>query len=212
LHELIEKLDQFLPEGFADLDKETLIAAAERLIRNWKSAEASNYREFVRIVVKKVTLGESNVWILVSTRTLIEKLIEKNLRSDIQIPSLMKDVTVSAEFRTLRRGVVLQLISPQNEQIRKQPLPSSLQMVARARIWYERIVSGEVQSIEALAKEVRMTPRSIRRVLRWAALSPQLIESIVRGDYRPNITTKRYLKEFPLDWQTQQNYFSQTSV
>jgi hypothetical protein len=85
-------------------------------------------------------------------------------------------------------------------------------MVARARVWYERIVGGEVQSIEALAKEVKLTPRSARRVLRWAALSPRLVESMVRESYRPNITTKRYLKEFPPDWQTQQNYFPQTSA
>jgi DNA invertase Pin-like site-specific DNA recombinase len=212
LHELIDKLDQFLPEGFSDLDKEKLMAAAERLARNWKSAEASNYGEFVRALVKKVTLGQSNVWILVSTRALIEKLLDKNLQSDIQIPSIVKDVTLSAEFRTLRRGVVLQLISPRTEQMEKQPLPSFLRMVARARVWYERIVSGEVQSIETLAKEVEMTPRSTRRVLRWAALSPRLIESIVRGNYRPNLTGKRYLREFPLDWQNQNSYFLQTSI
>lgn len=39
--------DQSLSEGFSDLDKEKLIAAAERLIRNWKSAELSGIRSCV---------------------------------------------------------------------------------------------------------------------------------------------------------------------
>jgi hypothetical protein len=85
-------------------------------------------------------------------------------------------------------------------------------MVARARIWYERIVSSEVQSIEALAKEVKMTPRSTRRVLRWATLSPKLIEAMVKGNFRPNLTSKRYLREFPLDWQNQETFLLGTNL
>ena len=108
------------------------------------------------------------MWILVSSRTLIEKLLDNKLQSDIQIPStITKDITLSAEFRTHRRGCVLRIVSPQVEQTEKRPLPSFLQMVARARIWYERIVSGEVESVEVLAKQIGMTPRSTRRVLRW---------------------------------------------
>ena len=153
LHELIKNPEQFLAEELSDIDKEKIITAAERRSRNWKSAEELNYRDLVRDVVQKVTLGESKAWILVSASTLIEKLVDKKRNSDIQIPPIMKDVTVSAEFRTVRHGGVVKLISPQKE----QPLPSFLYMVARARIWYEQIVSGEVQSIEALSKEVRMT-------------------------------------------------------
>ena len=85
-------------------------------------------------------------------------------------------------------------------------------MVARARLWYERIISGEVQSIEPLAKEVKMTPRSTRRVLRWAALSPKLIESILSGNYQLNTGNTRYLKDFPLNWQSQEDHSFQTYV
>jgi site-specific DNA recombinase len=212
LHHLIKDPGQLLVEVISEIDKGRITAAAERFTRDRKSKAVSNDREFVRDTVKRVTLGESDAWILVSTKTVIEKLLDKNLHGDIELSPNIKDVTLSADFRTCRHGGSLQLVSPGIEKTERQPLPSFLHMVARARVWYERIVSEEVQSIEALAKEVRMTPRSIRRVLRWAALSPQLIESIMRGDYRPSDPTKRYLKEFPLDWQSQERYFLESIV
>jgi len=212
LHHLIKDPGQLLVEVISEIDKCRITAVAERFTREWKSAAMSNGREFVRDTVKRVTLGESDAWILVSTKTVIEKLLEKNLHGDIELSPNIKDVTLSADFRTRRHGGALQLVSPGIEKTERQPLPSFLHMVARARGWYERIADGEVQSIEALAKEVKMTPRSTRRVLRWAALSPRLLESTLRGDCRPNLTDKRYLKEFPLDWQSQESYFLQTPI
>jgi site-specific DNA recombinase len=208
LLQLTKNPAQLVAEGLSDIDKERITNAAEKFTRNWKNVEMSGYREFVRAAVKKVTLGESNVWILFSTNTLLEKLVH----DDIQLPSNLKDVTVPAEFQTNRRVGALQLVSPPSEKTEAGPLPPFLHMVARARIWYERITDGEVQSIEALAKEVKMTPRSTRRVLRWAALSPRLLESILLGNCRPNLTGKRYLRRFPLDWESQERFLLETNL
>ena len=211
LLQFIKNPAQLLAEVPSAIDKERITTVAQRFTHNWKGAEISNYRELVGAVVKKVSLGGSNAWIFVSTKAVIEKLLDKNLHDDIQLPPNI-DVTLSADFRTCRRGGALQLVSPAIEKTKTQPLPSFLHMVARSRVWYERIVSGEVQSIGVLAKQVGMTRRSVRRILRWAALSPRLIESILRGNYASNLSGKRYLKDFPLDWQSQERFLLATNL
>lgn len=74
---------------------------------------------------------------------------------------------------------------------------STTVMLARARSWYERIIAGEVQSVDDLARKANTTRRSAGRVLKWATLSPQIVETIVRGTQRTKLTTHEYLRDIP---------------
>jgi hypothetical protein len=53
---------------------------------------------------------------------------------------------------------------------------SLIKAVARGYAWYERLVSGEVDSLRAIAKELRVNERYVSRIFRCAFLAPDIVE------------------------------------
>jgi hypothetical protein len=85
------------------------------------------------------------------------------------------------------------------------PVPSLVKAVARARDWYERIVSGEVNTIGQLVQKSGLTRRYVRRILPFANLSPQITEMILSGKHRADLTLQELLASIPSDWREQQD-------
>ena len=83
-------------------------------------------------------------------------------------------------------------------------VPSLVKAVARARDWYERIVAGEIDTIDQLTQKAGLTRRYVRRILLCAQLSPQVIEAVLTGKHRPNLTLKEILSSVPLNWRDQE--------
>jgi site-specific DNA recombinase len=58
--------------------------------------------------------------------------------------------------------------------------PTSLiKAIARARSWYERIISGEIHNLEQIALCTGVTPRYVSRILRCEMISPRQVEGIL---------------------------------
>jgi hypothetical protein len=74
---------------------------------------------------------------------------------------------------------------------------------ARARDWYERIVSGEVSTVCQLAQQTGLSSTYVKRIMECAALSPQVTEMVLSGKHRPDLTLEELLKNAPLDWPEQ---------
>ena len=86
---------------------------------------------------------------------------------------------------------------------RAHPNAAFIKAVARAHVWYARLLSGEATSLRALAREHGVMPRYIRRILRCAFLAPDLVEAILQGRQPPQLTLARLCKNLPLDWTEQ---------
>lgn len=76
--------------------------------------------------------------------------------------------------------------------------------------WYDHVVSGKVVSVQELAALVGLRPRHTRRILRCATLSPEIIEALVTGKHRPDLTLDQALEQIPLDWQEQRRQILRT--
>ena len=76
--------------------------------------------------------------------------------------------------------------------------------IARARDWYEQIVAGEVGTIKTLCQRTGLGRTYVKRILRFATLSPQIAEAILSGKHRPDLTLQKMLRTVPIDWQEQQ--------
>ena len=75
--------------------------------------------------------------------------------------------------------------------------------MARAHSWYERLLSGEAKSVNAIALEHNMTDGYVGHILRCAFLAPDLVEAILQGRQPPELTLDRLLDDLPLDWAEQ---------
>jgi hypothetical protein len=154
--------------------------------------------------VKRVVVGQTTIWIDVDRKNLAETLLghkpEFNAAADVQKPDTIK---LTADFQPLRRGGELRLVAPKSSSSEGTPIPSLVKAVARARDWYERIVSGEVATVGRLAQKTRLPSTYIKRILRCAMLSPQITETVLTGKHRPNLTLQELLEKAPIDWKEQ---------
>ena len=181
---------------------------AERALdiaKHWPQLQISKQHEFVRSVVKRVVVGQTTVWIEVDRKKLVETLLghkpEFNAAADVQKPNTIK---LTADFQPLRRGGELRLVAPKSSSSEGTPIPSLVKAVARARDWYERIVSGEVGTVGQLAQKTGLPSTYIKRILGCALLSPQMTEMVLSGKHRPNLTLQELPQNGPIDWREQQ--------
>jgi site-specific DNA recombinase len=95
------------------------------------------------------------------------------------------------------------LAGPKGSCFEGSPVPSLVKAIARARDWYERIVSGEVGTVRQLAQKTRLSSTYVKRMMECATLSPQITEIVLSGKHRPDLTLQELLQNVPLDWPEQ---------
>jgi site-specific DNA recombinase len=184
--------------------KDTATERAEKLAREWPTLESSKRHEFVRKVMRRVTIGQTAAWIDIDKTELLTALLLKSeaLRlSRRHRPDILK---LTSDFQVLRRGSELRVIAPLGEShLEGERVLSLVKAVARARSWYERFVAGEVTTIGQLARGSGLTLRYVRRILQCAILSPRITEALLTGKHRADLTLKEIMHGMPVNWREQ---------
>jgi hypothetical protein len=103
----------------------------------------------------------------------------------------------------VRRGQELRLIIDGAEPSLTHHTQGLLKGIARARVWYEQISSGEFSSVPELAKKEGVTPRYVRKIMPCAMLGPQGVEAILAGKCSPGLTLNRLVNELQVEWDRQ---------
>ena len=75
-----------------------------------------------------------------------------------------------------------------------------IRAVVHARCWYERLLSGGLESQPVFAKEMNVSPRYLRKIARCAFLAPDIVELILAGRQPKELTLEKLLDNLPLDW------------
>ena len=75
-----------------------------------------------------------------------------------------------------------------------------LKAVACGHVWYEKLISGEVDSIRAIATELGVHQRYVGRILRTAFLAPDIVDAILEGRQPPLFTVEKLRRGVPALW------------
>ena len=87
--------------------------------------------------------------------------------------------------------------------------PALIKVIARGRAWFEELASCRARSHDELAKRDGITRRYIRRLVRLAFLSPQLVEAILQGRQPVELSATRLTQvDLPLHWTEQHKIFA----
>jgi ParB-like chromosome segregation protein Spo0J len=82
-----------------------------------------------------------------------------------------------------------------------------LKAVARARRWFDDLVSGQALSMVEIGEREGVGKRYVSRMIRLAFLAPTIVERIVEGRQPPELTAQ-FLStgrgDLPLSWQAQE--------
>ncbi len=206
IHRLLQAPDKFITGMEDNPSKDAAAERAKDLAEKWPKLEISKQHEFVRNILRRVTIGQTTVWTEIDKSKLLATFLGK--KSETLPPSRTDKLDVlklTGDFQVVHRGSELRLVTPKSSSSDGTPVPSLVKAVARARDWYERIVSGEVSTIDQLAQKSGLTRRYIRRILPFANLSPQIAEMILTGKHRADLTLKELLGSIPSDWREQQD-------
>jgi len=208
VHGMLKSLQKRLNKAELSPGSNLAVQRAKDFGAQWPTLGNSKQEEFIRAVVKSVILGDNNIWIEVDQSRLVATLLDQGsgefrARGD-RIPFLIK---LQVEFRSIRRGVELRIDAPHAQSAEARPIPSLVKEIARARAWYERLVSGQVSGVERLAQISGFKCRYVRKILQSAVLSPEIIEAILSGRQSRHVTTKSLQADLPLDWLMQRQIF-----
>jgi site-specific DNA recombinase len=189
--------------------KDALVERAEDWARRWPELGNSKQHEFVRNIVRRVTVGQATIEIEIDKTKFAAILLGRHteIRSSI-IPPKLDTLNLTRAFQAVRARGEVRMIAPHGDAgFKEAPAMSLVKVVARSYDWYQRIVAGEIGTIGQLAQKSRLTKRYVRRVLQCANLSPQIIEGLLTGKHPPNLTVKAILHRVPLNWRDQEKSF-----
>ena len=211
-----ELLDQLaLPSD--DTAARTALLAGAKAWRDLGTREPAQVRAFLLATVRRVTVEETAVQLDLSQSGLRTVLLRgDDIPSTVLTPLRGQEeqddvMPVVISVRLTRCGAGIRLIVPGESDGERTAKPNAalIKAVARAHVWYERLLSGEATSLRAIAREHGVTPRYVRRILRCAFLAPDLVEAILQGRQPPELTLAGLCHTLPLDWAEQRKEIGQ---
>lgn len=112
-------------------------------------------------------------------------------------------VTLHIPFRVVKRGGRKEMQLPKGAVQPRRADNTLIKALARAFRWKRMLESGEFASISELAENEGIAFTYMARVLRLTLLAPDIVEAILDGRQRPEVTLARVLEPFPVEWMSQ---------
>jgi hypothetical protein len=119
-----------------------------------------------------------------------------------------ESMTLHVPFRVVKRGGRKEIHLPAEAPPSRRSDSSLVKALARAFRWKRMLESGEFATIGELAEDERIAPSYMTRVLRLTLLAPDLVEAILDGRQRSELTLPRLLEPFPAEWGAQRRHCS----
>lgn len=113
---------------------------------------------------------------------------------------VLDTVTLHVPFRIVKRGGKKEMQLPEGATQPRRTDNTLVKALARAFRWKRMLESGEFATIAELAEREGIAPSYMTRVLRLTLLAPDIVEAILHGRQRPEVTLARMLEPFPLFW------------
>jgi site-specific DNA recombinase len=195
-----EVMDQLgAPEETAESIQQLLRSAADTS-RVLKVGTRAEIFDVVRKVVQRIVVQSEQVHILLKKKDLRFIL----LREDSQGQVINYIISLELAAKLARRGREIRLVvSPSAEKAPAYQSQALLKAVARAHDWREQLVTGKASGPQAIAKQTGLDESYVRRILGFAFLAPDIVESILDGRQPHNMTLEKLRTRLPMSWAEQ---------
>lgn len=120
-----------------------------------------------------------------------------------RVTSIPDTMTIHVPFRIVKRGGRKEMVLPDGAEPTRKPDNTLVKALARAFRWKRMLESGEFASISELAENEGIAFTYMARVLRLTLLAPDIVEAILDGRQRPEVTLARFLEPFAVEWSRQ---------
>jgi DNA invertase Pin-like site-specific DNA recombinase len=185
----------------------SIVESARRWSSTWETSAGHERANFLRTTLQRVAVQKDSLRIELFRHALFREICDTAPRSATAIgignsAGRVQTITIHCPLLRTHRGKELKLIIG-DQASGSTSAPALIKAIARARSWYERIVSGQAISITDLAAQEGIAPHYVSLILPCALLSPHLVEEILYGRGNPNLILTKLTTQLPLDWQRQ---------
>jgi site-specific DNA recombinase len=196
-------LDQRL--GIERADHAKLIRGASRhLASTWNTKTASEKREALTACGTRIHVRTGHVDLSIEIAALCKALLGPDTTIDIRTGATRLSQSIAASNYRVRGGTRLIEADDSARQAATAPgREQLLRTVAIARKWMNQLITGEVESMRALAAREKRSETFLSDTLRVACLSPKLVQALVDGQGLSITGTSSLLKQFKSDWAVQ---------
>jgi hypothetical protein len=188
-----------------------VIEAAQARAEKWSELTSQQSAELVRSVVRRVVFRGSELEIEVDVEALAAGLLHKEWNAsneDRSQPRGRHLLTVKCSFTLARRRGELRLVLPDSSTHSNQSNSPLLKAIVMAQGWKERIIAGQIYSVQQLASEAKLNSRYAARVLRLTTLSPEIVDEVVLDGPMAGWPLSHLITSLPLNWHDQGSLFS----
>jgi site-specific DNA recombinase len=191
-----------------------VIEAAQARAEKWSELTSPQSADLLRGVVKRIVLRGSELEIEMDVEALAAGLLHKewnacNEDSRRQASAGRHLLKLECSFTLARRRGELRLVLPDSSTRSGQPSSPLLKAIVMAHGWKERIVAGQIYSIQQLASEAKLNSRYAARILRLSALSPEIVDGVVHDGRLADQPLSHVVSGLPLNWHDQGSLFGQ---
>ncbi len=190
--------------GVADTALRSALDGAQRLATGMSMTA---FGQACRTSLKRVVVEDARASIEVTVAPFLEAVLGSAAGvaltpEDVDNPRAIS-ATIDCAFQLKYWSNELRLVVPCASEPGSNQATPLVNAIARARHWYDQIVSGEIHSLAQLAAQIGTSAIYARRSLNLARLSPAVVESIVKGKIGTKWALAQIRSALPLDWAAQ---------
>ena len=185
-----------------------VIEAAQAMAEKWSELTSQQSAELVRGVVRRIVLQGSELEIEIDVEALAAGLLHKEWNTSKEESHRRPEagrhlLILKCSFALARRRGELRLVLPDSSIGGSKSTSPLLKAIVMAHGWKERIIAGQIYSIQQLASEAKLNSRYAARILRLATLSPEIVDEVVHDWRMADQPLGHVVSGLPLNWHDQ---------
>ncbi len=126
---------------------------------------------------------------------------QAELASASDLPDNILIITLSTPWQMKRRGQEARIVMPSSSGASQKPDTVLVDLIARAHLYLETLITTPSPSIAAVADQHGVHPAEVSRILPLAFLAPSITEAILTGRQPAELTGRRLSRiDLPIVW------------
>jgi site-specific DNA recombinase len=182
-------------------------AFADGMLANTRTASI-DWRS-TRLFVHRIDVGHEALRCAIDCKKLIACLgndfsDQAEPTSTLDAPDNTSIITLSTPWQMKRCGQEARILMPSSSGTGQKPDPVLVDLIARAHLYLETLITTPSPSIAAVADQHGVHPAEVSRILPLAFLTPSITEAILTGRQPAELTGRRLSRiHLPIAWAEQ---------
>jgi len=172
------------------------VSSAKQLATDLEQGSASQH-DLLGDLIHRIVVSQGTLQIELDREFLVTRLSGRTISAEAGGDEERPPILIDMALRAYRRGAGTKLVVEDSGCVdpAANPDPALIKAVARGHVWFDELLAGRADSITEIAAREGVTDRYVSQLIGLAFTPPKLVEAILEGRQRPEITLKRLLKE-----------------